>query len=42
MWYNEPMKHIIQFTITKDKGVAAEKTAFNGLAASGWHSGRTH
>ena len=38
MWYNEPMKHIIQFTVTKDEGVAAEKTAFNGLAASGWHT----
>jgi hypothetical protein len=21
MWYNEPMKHIIQFTVTKDEGV---------------------
>lgn len=21
MWYNEPMKHIFQFTVTKDDGV---------------------
>jgi len=21
MWYNEPMKHIIQFTVAKDEGV---------------------
>jgi hypothetical protein len=23
MWYREPMKHIIQFTVIKDEGVAA-------------------